>query len=118
MLVAAGGRDPWAVRHYCFTQGCCLVACRLSVCVRVCGWVQAAALLSALASRDDNDSAADSGICQLRASRLELLAAGGGSDGSHGSDGSRSSSDGDRIPVNRDGEPEPASHRWVDSMGL
>jgi hypothetical protein len=62
--------------------------------------VQAAALVSALASRDDHDSALDSGVCQLRASRLEVLAA----EGSNGSSG-------DEIQVNRDGEPEPASHR-------
>lgn len=88
---------------------CCLPL--VCVCLCVCGLAQAAALLSALASRDDNDSAADSGICQLRASRLELLAAGSSSGGSRGS------SDEDKIPVNRDGEPEPASHRWVGSMG-
>lgn len=95
------------MRRKCFTQGCCLPCCPppVSVCLCVLCLVQAAALLSALASRDDNDSAADSGICQLRASQLELLAAGGSSDGSG------KSSDGDRIPVNRDGEPEPASHR-------
>jgi hypothetical protein len=45
---------------------------------------------------------------------LELLAAGssGSSDGS-----SSGSSDGDKIPVNRDGEPEPASHRWGSQQG-
>lgn len=59
--------------------------------------LQAAALVSALASRDDYDSAHDSGICQLRASRLELLAGGDSSE--------------DLIPVNRDGEPEKANHR-------
>jgi hypothetical protein len=63
-------------------------------------------LVSALSSRDDHESAHDSGICQLRASRLEVAAA-----------GSSSGSSGEVIPVNRDGEPEDASSRWVWGRG-